>query len=78
MKEETDREVSVQGTEGAGYRREGENWECRLRNKTREQGVYLTRGRNGLEREMGTGLRTGGKWARDKTGNRYRIMVEWS
>jgi hypothetical protein len=62
---ETGREESVQGTEGTGNGREGVNVIADWGTRQGEQGVYLSRSRNGLRRELGTGLGARGKWAND-------------
>jgi hypothetical protein len=69
---------SVQGTGGTEGRREGDNVIADWGTRKGEQGVYLSRSRNGLGRGLGTGLGTRGKWANDIMGNGYWIMTGWS
>jgi len=69
---------SVQGTGGTEGRREGDNVIADWGTRQGEQGVYLSRSRNGLGRGLGTGLGTRGKWANDIMGNGYWIMTGWS
>jgi len=56
---------SVQGTGGTEGRREGDNVIADWGTRQGEQGVYLSRSRNGLRRQLGTGLGARGKWAND-------------